>query len=63
MLTCTNSEQNYVQLSDLEEDQKIVQCKKLVEELVEPNKTVFCYLIDFLVKVRTEMLGCLVLSD
>lgn len=52
-----------VQLSDLEEDQKIVRCKQIVEELVEPNKTVFRYLIDFLVKVRTKMLGCLVLSE
>jgi len=42
-----------VQLPDLEEDQKIVRCKQLVEELIEPNKTVFRYVIDFLVKVRS----------
>ncbi|XP_065909987.1 rho GTPase-activating protein 1-like [Dysidea avara] len=36
---------------NLEEDQKVVRCKQLVEELVEPNKTVFRYLIDFLMKV------------
>ena len=37
------------------DEDKISCCKQVVQELVEPNKTVFLFLMDFLVKVSTQL--------